>query len=267
MFKSLLIEIEPTELVEASGGQVHGWFMREVSARSPALATRLHAPVRGKPFTVWTGPRFALGPAGVQRDESDPVRWLRLTSVDPELTALLPEIASSLDVVTLGATAFHRLQIFTDGQHPLTGNLDPKDLWARWMDGVAPRGRVSLRFLSPTAFSKGRSSTTLLPVAALVFRSLLKTWNENVTPAVTEEAAAELLAAVQEESHTLHTVPPLRFQSHQLKGFLGECEYSCGAKASDPSKRLLHLLSDFAFYAGVGLKRTMGMGQVIGEDA
>lgn len=269
MFTSLLLELAATRPVDVIGDHMHGWLLSDqVAPRDPELFDRLHAPVRGKPFTVWLGPRFALGPAGVSQEESESVHWLRVTSIDSRLSALLPEIASSaeVEVVTLGTTQFRRLQVLENGQHPWTGTLDPKELWSRWMAGPPPCGRVRLRFLSPTTFAKGRGSTTLFPVASLVFRSLLKTWNENVTPVIGVQAVAELLQAVQEESHDLHTVPPLRFQSHQLKGFVGVCEYSCGAKSSEESRRLLHLLADFAFFAGVGLKRTMGMGQVIGES-
>jgi len=55
--------------------------------------------------------------------------------------------------------------------------------------------------------------------------------------------------------------------ARRLKGFVGDCEYSCGPRAADQSRRLLHLLSEFSFFAGVGLERTMGMGQVVGESS
>jgi CRISPR-associated endoribonuclease Cas6 len=55
---------------------------------------------------------------------------------------------------------------------------------------------------------------------------------------------------------------PVRFSTHRLRGFVGECTYTANAN-DERARRVLHLLADFAFFAGVGMKRTMGMGQVI----
>jgi CRISPR-associated endoribonuclease Cas6 len=268
MLLSSLIELETPHDAVVSGEHLHGWFLQAVSTLDKALASRLHAPARGKPFSLWFGPRFGLGPEGVSRDASDPISWLRVTSVDPDLSDLVGQIVTSPDfaVVRLGRTEFKRSHTLLGGQHPWAGAMMPDDLIARWLTGPPPAGRVRLRFVSPTAFAKSNHSTTLLPVAALVFRSLLKTWNENVTRTVAEPLVTELLNIVQEEAHDLTTTPPRRFRGHQIKGFVGTCEYSCGTKAPEELRRLLHVLADFAFYAGVGLKRTMGMGQVIGES-
>ena len=46
------------------------------------------------------------------------------------------------------------------------------------------------------------------------------------------------------------------------KWFVGSCEYSVGRRGSADHRRFLRLLAEFAFYAGVGLRTTMGMGQV-----
>jgi CRISPR-associated endoribonuclease Cas6 len=270
VFASLIFDLEPDGPVEFIGDHLHGWFIGLVKARDAALANRLHAPVRGKPFTLWAGPRFSLGQAGMSRDATDLGYWLRITSVDLTLTTLLARFATAPEtrVVFLGRSRFKRVATFADAdQHAWTGVATAKDLWATNMAGPQRRGRVRLSFLSPTAFSRGRSSTTLLPIGQLVFRSLIKTWNENTVPTIDDALEAELLGVIQEEAHEIHSVSPLRFQDHKLKGFVGSCEYSCGRKSSEDARRLLHLLSDFAFFAGVGLKRTMGMGQVIGEDA
>lgn len=269
MFASVVLEIEPRGRVDFIGDHLHGWFIGELARHNQALADRVHAGTSGKPFSLWAGHRFTLDVSGVSRDETDPVHWLRLTSVIPELTAFLTTLAAEPPTtIDLGSSRFDvRRTLARREDHRWTGTARPDEMWARWMTSASlPRGRVSLTFLSPTSFSKGQHSTTLLPVAPLVFRSLVTTWNKNVTPRIDDETSAALLDAVQEESHDLHTVPPLRFASHQLKGFVGVCEYSCGSKASDASRRLLHLLADFAFFAAVGLKRTMGMGQVVGES-
>jgi len=267
MFSSLVVELAHNGPVDVIGDHLHGWLLSVLANRFAALGDRLHAPERGKPFTVFLG---AINPTdfnlGNDHPGSPATHWLRLTSVDAQLSSVLPEIADSIDVVSLGRYRLSKRRVLSLRDHPLVRLASGADLWSNWMAGSEPAGRVKLHFLSPTGFARGREgSTTVLPIGHLVFRSLLKTWNENVTPPVPDRIAAELLAIVQEEAHRLHTPPPVQFERSRLNGFAGECEYSCGPRASAESRRLLHLLTDFAFFAGVGLKRTMGMGQVVGE--
>lgn len=252
MFTAVVTQLVGSSQASVLGDHLHGWLMSTLSS-TPALSARLHAPVRGKPFSIWFGPASADGSHQNQH-------WLRLSSVDDELSRALRSLAPAS--IRLGASTFECRRIFSGSDHALTGETTPEAMWRQWMQGPTPRGRVRLKFLSPTAFAKGRASTTLLPVSDLVFRSLAKTWNENAGMNIDGDAVADLLTSVQEEAVDVRTTPPLSFQTHRLKGFVGECEYSCGSKASERSKRLLHLLADFSFYSGVGLKRTMGMGQV-----
>jgi CRISPR-associated endoribonuclease Cas6 len=136
--------------------------------------------------------------------------------------------------------------------------------------GLAPRaarGHVRLRFISPTAFSRDRHSVHLFPTGELVFRSLIEIWNDHARPAIDNDVANALLGSVREERHEIWTVPPVSFGKYRVKGFMGTCEYSADSVEQPAVGRLLHLLADFAFYSGVGLKRGMGMGEVLGESA
>jgi CRISPR-associated endoribonuclease Cas6 len=251
-FLAVVLNLQSATPADVIGDHLHGWLINQAEA-VPSLADRLHTPPeekgqRGKPFSL-----------GFGRDNQG--HWLRITSVDAELSAFLERLP--VTSVTLGHQTFPCVHRFAPRQHPWTGASDSQALWAKWMQGPAPAGRVRLHFLTPTAFARGRSSTTLLPWPELVFKSLIGTWNANASAQIDEAAAAELLTHVQDESHVIRTVPPLRFKSHRLKGFVGQSEYSCGREAPERARRLLHLLAAFAFFAGVGLKRTMGMGQVV----
>ncbi|MDP2662237.1 MAG: CRISPR system precrRNA processing endoribonuclease RAMP protein Cas6, partial [Dehalococcoidia bacterium] len=50
------------------------------------------------------------------------------------------------------------------------------------------------------------------------------------------------------------------FGDYSETGFFGHAVYECPS-ASDEERRLINTLADFAFFAGVGAKTTMGMGQ------
>ena len=254
MFSAVLWELTGSRDADVIGDHLHGWLMAEASV-APALATRLHAPERGKPFSIWCGK-----PDLPSRNRPDG-RLLRVTSLDSELTRFLSELQPRS--VRYGHLIFNCSRKWTPGTHAWTAQTSDEELWHRCMESAPPPSRVSLTFLSATTFARGRGTTTLFPTAPLVFRSLIKSWDENARAEIDPNLASELLECVQEESHSIRSVPPLSFQSHRLKGFVGECEYSCGRHGSERAKRLLHLLARLAFYSGVGLKRTMGMGQVI----
>jgi CRISPR-associated endoribonuclease Cas6 len=52
----------------------------------------------------------------------------------------------------------------------------------------------------------------------------------------------------------------LRFRRSPQVGFVGQVTYGLMAE-NEAARCQLNALADFAFYAGVGIKTTMGMGQ------
>jgi CRISPR-associated endoribonuclease Cas6 len=69
-------------------------------------------------------------------------------------------------------------------------------------------------------------------------------------------------------SHTIRNTwtnkEHLHFPKHKQKGFVGICSYLVRQEAEESAQ--LTALAEFARYAGVGSKTTMGMGQVRAED-
>lgn len=265
VFTSILLDLSPKygDPRGIRGDHLHAWFLTQVKHRDPSLAERLHTDTRHKPLALWVGPRFALGLRGVTRDTSDDRYWLRIASLDAELTTAVDAIVAATKTIVLGPAEFALTHTMRSGEHQWAGSTPSSALWERWMAGAKPQGRVSLRFISPTAFGRDRKSVHLFPTGELVFKSLIEIWNGHARPAIDDDLANALLDSVREERHEIWTVPPVSFGKYRVKGFMGTCEYSAEPAAS----RLLHLLGDFAFYSGVGLKRGMGMGQVLGEDA
>lgn len=166
----------------------------------------------------------------------------------------------------------------------------------RALDLTAPQARtLGLEFRSPAAFSDGQQPwgkrMHLFPDADRVFDRLARVWNA-WAPA---ELALDVLAVreyardwVVVSAHALET-RTLHFDRHAQVGFVGRCTYELMdlPRAADrpPASvgqaeagqvetvvartvgaalkpaRALHLLAAFAFYAGIGQKTTMGMGQ------
>lgn len=106
----------------------------------------------------------------------------------------------------------------------------------------------------------------MFPIARLVFASLARSWNAHSGRPLPPAVEQELLAAVHEQAHAVATVTsPVVLGRYFVNGFVGNCKYGLGGRSSQEARRALNLLARYAFFSGVGLKRTMGMGQVIGE--
>ena len=159
---------------------------------------------------------------------------------------------------------------------------------------------VGLEFRSPTAFSDGQKAwgkqMHLFPDPERVFESLARTWNTWAPSDFTLDVNA-LLSYVHNwvvVSHYTLQTHLFHFDHSAQEGFTGKCLYSM--KERKPTRldhsstiedvststvglqqsvgllpttvgaglkpvQALHLLSNFAFYAGVGYKTAMGMGQ------
>lgn len=238
------------------GDLVHRYVLALIQARDPALSAALHRDARHKPFTA------ALLPDG-----RDGGAVLRLTALDAEVSAHLDLLHDTGNRGTSAARPAVPPFICEGGTfalgapdpaHRLARRIDTATLWQRHAQGPPPPPRARLRFLTPTAFD---SPEGLFPLPALVFSSLARKWARHAELALDEGEVEELATCARVVRHELRSarVPLGRFHA---TGFVGECDLALPGTAPPELARLLHLLAAFAFYAGVGLKTTMGMGQV-----
>lgn len=268
---SVVLTLSPVAAVtigKTMGHQVHAAFLAAVREADPELAAVLHSTASGaRPFTV--SPLQAPAPArdGMIRLQPDTDCWLRLTLLKSPLYErfmgrfLQP---GARPLLRLGrAELLIREILTTPGAHPWTG-------YTTWADLVAEaRGdtEITLQFRSPTAFGFGQKTwgkkVVLLPDPALVFGSLARSWNQHVPhdlrldrDEVSTYAAEHV---VIKQLGTLKT-QMLQFRNSPQVGFIGDVTY--GLMADDALLcHQLNALATFAFYAGVGMKTTMGMGQ------
>ena len=228
------------------GDLVHRYVLALIQARDPALSAALHRDARHKPFT-----------AALLRSDNGHGACLRLTALDGPVAAQF-DVLSDPPPVTCDGRAFAFAGV--SRSHPLACRSDPGTLWRVSLHGPAVPPRVRLRFVTPTAFD---SPTGLFPLPALVCASLGRKWARQADPAWAPEASAveALGAALRVVRHDLRT-ERVSLGRYHATGFTGECDLALLPGAPPVLARLLHLLAGFAFYAGVGLKTTMGMGQV-----
>ena len=269
MLHALVLKLRAEEtagLPRTHGHQAHALFLRLVQAADPDLSRQLHDLQTRKPFTV-----SALRmPAGSQArtDQVGPAQavWLRVTLLDDALFG--PFMARFLRPGTpplrLGSASLQVEEVIgTPDRHPAAGYSTFGELLA----GSGRAHEIRLHFASPTAFSLGQTPggkkrMSVLPEPVLVFDSLLRKWNQFAPPDLALDPALRRIV----EEHAVvaqHEVCTTMFQfpRHLQVGFVGRCLFDM-PKGEDEHLRALNALADFASYAGVGYKTTMGMGQV-----
>ncbi|MFZ1753946.1 MAG: CRISPR-associated endoribonuclease Cas6 [Caldilineaceae bacterium] len=268
MLTSLHITLTPTAPVALPawlGRATHAWFLESVGQMDPALAEKLHTPNQARPFTVsdlW-GP--GLKRQGQNRLTPGTLYSLRITGCRADISSLIGQMAQQ------PPQAIRLLD------HPFavqSASLDPAvSRWAgqttyeslaqrQMLAQEQPRQRT-LHFASPTVF-RSNDAYVPLPLPKLVFEGLARQWNSLSAVTIADEVVRFADECLLISRYRLQTERVDRGQRGGLPGFVGSCTYAF--KVQDRYwMGLIHLLADFAFYAGVGKQTAMGLGQ-IGRD-
>lgn len=135
---------------------------------------------------------------------------------------------------------------------------------------LPPLWQADLRFLSPTYFSRsGRDY--LLPDPALIVRSLVARWDEQVEEspalAIDGDMARELGRRVILKAHELYTVRVTGADGRPRTGFMGQARLGLRTAERRSAEgvacaRLLATVCAFLPYCGLGAQTTHGLGAV-----
>ncbi len=268
---SIVLVLTPTRetTVRATmGHQVHAAFLRTVRESDPALAEVLHAPnLPSRPFTVSQLQGMERARGGQVRLSPGRDYWLRFTVLYPPIFERFMARflhGKGRPVIRLGRALLLVKEILTTpGSHPWSGYTS----WAQLAAEASPEPEITLAFTSPTGFGFGQKEwgkkVIVLPEPVPVFGSLTRSWNNMAPPPLQIDRKA-LRAYVEEHVvvkrlHGLET-KLLRFRSAPQVGFVGQVTYGLMAE-NEAARCQLNGLAGLAFYTGVGMKTTMGMGQ------
>lgn len=258
------------------GRAAHALMLKVVRQTDENLADALHE--NGsvlRPFTtsslIGYNSRRGLDPERVYR--------LRLTSLSQEVTAHLhnatleggmlhPGSVIELDYVPFQILAIapkSESELQGDPEHinsiPWTGQTTYPELSAPYLLAkVIPERQVTLEFSSPASWKSALGMHVPLPLPELVFGSLLNRWNEFAPVTFPEEVrryAAECLAISHYRLSS--RVIPLKRGSKRI-GCVGGVSY-VSINFDRYWMSVIQTLADFAFFAGVGVSTTQGMGQ------
>jgi len=269
MLVSLVIHVRPVEPARVPhflGGAVQAWFLDQVRQRNAALADELHDSQGLRPYTASRVVGLGEGsPEGVFVHPERP-GWLRITSLRADVSALLRErIAPSLpgQVIDVPGARLRIERTTADpAEHPWAGtDTYPALLQRHTLTPEWPPRRLGLAFASPTVF-KSNGQYVPFPMPALVFGSLLDRWAAHSPVAIHPEMrrfAAECIVASRYRLRTA-ALSVDGADKGVVVGFTGDCHYAI--RSSDRFwGGLAHLLAGYAFYAGVGARTAVGLGQ------
>jgi CRISPR-associated endoribonuclease Cas6 len=260
------------------GRAAHAIVLECVRQQDPALAEALHSGNGLRPFTasglIGSSPRFSLSPERPYH--------LRLTALTAPVAAALLQAAQAGrlrpgQVLALAEASFQVEAVDWGAPPPAASPAeaaqsknDQRNVWAAattyealsapWLLGrERPAPRLSLHFSSPTTFKSGGKHVPV-PLPGWVFGSLLEKWNAFAPVALPPEArrfAEECLALTRYHLNT--RMLPIKEQGLRA-GAVGQVRYT--ALNSDRYwLSVMHLLADFALFAGVGAGTGMGLGQ------
>ncbi len=277
---SAIVILEAQEALTLPGNlgrATHAWFLDQVGRVDAEAAARLHEPNQERPFTVsnvwepgmptrdvWSGRARWEIPAGGQV-------YVRITTYSAPLTRLVEEnIFPALDGhVQLGEAFFSFVRVLTRPEEgdaslkPWLGRMTFEELIAAHTLQRSPAARVTLRFVSPTVF-RSRGHFMPFPLPRLVFESLVRRWNAFAPVRVHEDVVRYADEAMAISSYNLRT-EHVRFgeegERGAMSGFVGRCTYAMRVK-DRYWMGVVQALAHFAFYAGVGKRTSMGLGQV-----
>ncbi len=249
------------------GNQAYAAFLNMVQSTAPEVSEALHAEHQYKPFSV--SPLMGLNaPEGGRAHVGEGQEvWFRFTLLESTLFAPLAAyfLRGGRATVRIGGVHFQVLEMLsTPGSHPRAGYTTIEEIWARWHDRDDLPDTVTLQFLTPTAirvgtWPSGAKRFLLWPEPERVWYGLRRVWGEygGWDPGKTYNSW------VEEHTGTVaHDVKTrmLKFPRHLQAGFEGRASFRAEGRDHD-KLALWHALADFAFFAGVGYKTTMGMGQ------
>jgi len=235
--------IEPT-LSRAIHGQVLAWF----NLGDPEIAIAIH--------DAQESPLSMSGLLGNRRPKGTKVGdrfYFRIGLLDGKLIQpLLRGIENwGREPLILAKFPFALRSIYTlPGTHSLAGSADYRLLANLPLSSQ----NLTLNFLSPTSFKQAQGIQPL-PLPELVFGSLLRRWNA-FAPHDCKFQPVEwkaLVSACELKTHAL------KMEGGAEIGVQGSVRYRF---LEAEQAKIATTLAHFAFFAGVGRKTSMGMGQV-----
>jgi CRISPR-associated endoribonuclease Cas6 len=270
MIASVVIQlraIHPGSLLNGNGVAAHGAWFKHWNAASSEVGDAVHDSPGVKPFTL--SPLMDLPAAGRDgsiRFPAGQIAWLRVTTLQDELTERLLDPASGwLAEVSNAAclevddTFWQVIGVFTgSGEHPRASRTSYLQLRDAVSQQLPPATRWRLVFDTPMTLN-GEHFPFPFPQPESLVKSWLSRWNAFAPFDLPAGLAIAVRQHLSIEDYILKTTR-VRGRGEAITCCSGTVTYQ--AHGMSPEERLsLALLFEYAFYCGSGYKTTQGLGQ------
>ena len=270
---SLLVYGYPHADVPAAsvqGAALQGMFLHLMEYVRPGLSARLHDAQQARPYTLSP---LGIGTQGrdfrafrLPKDRLIPANtpcFFRVTLLDDALLPLFAEyfLTGGEPTFRLGETDFgvNRIQIMPEGEASLAQCVSYSELCQRARQ-TRQRRRLTLRFMTPTSFSRGNMDVPL-PIPRLAFQGYAKRLQEwhsiELLPELVELIDQHVGVAQIDHFRT----DSLKTKRVVMAGFIGDVTFIINEHAPNDLLWQVALLAEFALFCGTGQKTAMGMGQ------
>ncbi len=248
--KDSTIKVSHGESAYASALNIIGSFDQE-------LERKIHDGRGAKPLTVspiWEAPRNG----NMLLLKSDKTYRWRLTGLNENVSNCLMSLSSKVKQLWIDNTDFDVIDIYTDNDSdPNAGQSSYKDMLDYW-NNIEPPESFTLKFLSPTTFRDGYNVKPF-PVPELVFGSLINTWNAHSSYELSfsKYDIKDLIMLSNWNGETRSVI----LEGRKIPCFIGKFTYRAVENLME-IRQIIGLLSDFAFFAGVGNYTGVWTGEV-----
>lgn len=237
------------------GESLHSLFYQVLKNHSPELASEIHAQDGLKPFSLT--PPIKDYQAGMSCIIVPPEATLNFDLSFMTAKLLSATISALVSMVQDGnMLMLSRKPIVVTSLDLCNGSFSS---FENVISEASPNNSIELEFITPTSFKRNEIQA-VFPEAGLVFSSLLNRWNTFSDRKIAEDCI-NLFPSIKVSRYNL-TTELINFSKYKMLGFTGRVEYEMPKGAPDTFLREMNALASFATYSGVGVKTSMGMGQV-----
>ncbi|PZU97766.1 MAG: CRISPR-associated endoribonuclease Cas6 [Pseudanabaena sp.] len=271
-----------------TGRHIHALFLTLVSSVDKELGDRLHSEKANKGFglspilvmgnrSLVMGNRSSvIGKPKPKRTSQSPITnhqaqnhqllippstpcWWRITLLDEVLFSKLTGLWLNLNpdrAFHLGSADLYITSILGTPQssQPWANFATYQQIYDRTSE---TERNITFHLATPTAFRQGKYDSPL-PTRDNVFKSLCDRWNTYSEIPIN----SEIIEYIFPSKFDIKTEVVKNYDTHSFIGCVGEIGYRILGEASPETIKQINALADFAMFAGIGRKTTMGMGMV-----
>lgn len=254
---------QDTLLPAYAGRSIYALLMRWLNEYSPRLAQYWHDVEGIKPYTC-------SNLVGLQRHspeqrllKANHTAWFRITALNSDIVnALQSCLAHPPQSIDLDDNVLVVSSLTADSaQHMWAGTSSYQSISSAYLlaQAIPPR-RFGLEFASPTTFKQNNLNQPF-PTPDLIYGSLTERWNAFSSIGISSEFREFARWGMVVDRFDIQSARVTIMEEGKVEGTVGTVNYRT-ARYDRYWQSIAALLTEYAFYSGVGRYTTMGMGQV-----